>query len=93
MWWEGLADVRPIFQAAGCNAAADSSRLSTSLYAVTFLAQASRGRSCPLCMESDHTEEESALSHPKLPNPLKRPAVEALESPRGKGRVKQACFT
>ena len=86
MRWEGLADVRPIFQAAGGNAAAESSRLNASLYA--FLAQAGR-----LCMESDHTEEECALSHPKLLNPLKRPAMEAFESPRGKGRVKQACFT
>ena len=75
------------------NAAADWSRLNASLYAVTFLAQAGRGRSCPLCMESDHMQEECALSHPKLPNPLKHPAVEAFESPCGKGRVKQACFT
>ena len=42
---------------------ADWSKLNQSLYAVTFIAQGNRerGRSCAICLESDHTEEQCAL--------------------------------
>ena len=43
--------------------AADWSKLNQSLYAVTFIAQGDRerGRSCVICLESDHAEEQCAL--------------------------------
>ena len=46
--------------------AADWSRLNQSLYAVTFVTQGNRerGRSCMLCLESDHGEEQCALYTP-----------------------------
>ena len=50
------------------------SDLNTLLYAVTFLAWASQERSCPLCMENDHTEE-CVLALPKSPNSLKHASV------------------
>ena len=45
------------------NEAADWSRLNQSLYAVTFITQGDRDRtrSCVVCLESDHTEEQCAL--------------------------------
>ena len=43
---------------------ADWSKLNSSLYAVSFLAQSGKGRSCTLCMEADHAEEECALARP-----------------------------
>ena len=49
-------------QVAG-NPDADWSSLNTSLYAVTFLAQGGRGgQSCASCMESDHTQQDCAMS-------------------------------
>ena len=56
---------------------ADWSRLNQSLCAVTFMAQASRdhGRSCGVCLESDHSEEQCALYSP--------PTRAALSSKRG----------
>ncbi len=45
---------------------ADWSKLNTFLYAVTFLAQAGKGRSCSLCTESDHSDEECGLA-PRKP--------------------------
>ena len=75
------------------SSAADWSHLNPSLYTVTFLAQAGRGCSCPLCMECDHIEEECALAQPKVPPPVKLTTVESLEFPRGKGRIKQPYFT
>lgn len=50
---------------------ADWSKLNSTLYAVTFLAQAGTGRTCPLCLESDHREEECALAKAR-PTPLPR---------------------
>ena len=39
----------------------DFSRLNQSLYSTTFLAYGGRGRFCPSCSMSDHTQEECAL--------------------------------
>ena len=44
---------------------ADWSKLNSTLYAVTFLAQSGRGKNCALCMESDHKEDECALAQAK----------------------------
>lgn len=54
------------------NKHADWSRLNQSLYAITFIAQGERhrGRSCIICLESDHVEEQCALyipSHKSVP--------------------------
>ena len=45
---------------------ADWPCLNQSLYAVTFVTQGEqdRGKSCVLCLESDHTEEQCALYSP-----------------------------
>ena len=45
----------------------DWSKLNSSMYAVTFLAQSNRGKSCTVCLETDHSEEECALARPKQP--------------------------
>ena len=69
-------------QVAG-NDQADWSKLNSSLYAVSFLAQASRARSCTLCMEADHAEEECALAPSKRePRPCFGQASQA-QAPRG----------
>ncbi len=43
----------------------DWSKLNSSLYAAAFLAQSGKGKSCSLCTESDHLEEDCALAPPK----------------------------
>ena len=61
---------------------ADWSELNTSLYAVTFLAQSSKGgQSCTSCMESDHWQQDCAITyqHPRSPGPEKRPGRQQLE--------------
>ena len=50
-------------QHAATNAFVDWSKLNSSLYAVTFLAQSNgRGRCCQYCLESDHVGQECALA-------------------------------
>ena len=83
---------------------ADWSRLNQSLYAVTFIAQGERekGRSCSVCLESDHSDEHCALYSPpvKLTNTAKRSGAErspadpreASSQSRGKGASRMACF-
>ena len=44
---------------------ADWSKLNSSLYAVSFLAQSVKAKSCTLCMEADHGEEDCALARQK----------------------------
>ncbi len=85
-------------QVAGNNTA-DWSQLNSSLYAVTFLAQASRGKTCTLCMESDHVEEVCALAPPKAGS---SGVVGARSIPRqeggnsgsrlARGKAKMVCF-
>ena len=61
-------------QVAG-NPAADWSRLNTALYAVTFLSQGNKnGTNCSLCMGSDHTSQECAITlhQPRPMLPAKR---------------------
>ena len=74
---------------------ADWSRLNSTLYAVTFLAQAGGGKNCPLCMESDHKEEDCALAQ-STPSHAKRSSSEDGSSRREKldGRKfpRGACF-
>ena len=50
---------------------ADWSKLNQSLYAMTFMAQGERdkGKSCVICLESDHTDEQCALYSPLLKTP------------------------
>ena len=86
------------------NEAADWSRLNQSLYAVTFITQGDRDRtrSCVVCLESDHTEEQCALySPPRKPAAAQRRAGservvgesrDSQFSTRGKGPGKMACF-
>ena len=50
-------------QQAAADPQCDWSKLNSSLYPVTFMAQASgRGRCCPHCLEPDHVGDECALS-------------------------------
>lgn len=83
---------------------ADWSRLNQSLYAVTFITQADKdkGRSCVLCLEGDHTEEQCALYSPPIrPAGSSRRATsdrnssDSRESPataRGRAGSRMACF-
>ena len=83
---------------------ADWSRLNQSLYAVTFMAQASRdhGRSCGVCLESDHSEEQCALYSPPTRAALssKRGGADRgvpeprdpVSYSRGRGGPRMACF-
>ena len=50
---------------------ADWSKLNQPLYAMTFMAQGERdkGKSCVICLESDHTDEQCALYSPPLKTP------------------------
>lgn len=83
------------------NESADWSKLNQSLYAVTFIAQGDRekGRSCGICLESDHVEEQCALyaPTPRLSNRKERTSSERGSdkepaSGRGKQLSKMACF-
>ena len=86
------------------NEAADWSRLNQSLYAVTFITQGDRDRtrSCVVCLESDHMEEQCALyTPPRKPAAAQRRAGservvgesrDSQFSTRGKGPGKMACF-
>ena len=61
-------------QVAG-NPTADWSSLNTALYAVTFLSQSNKsGTNCTLCMGSDHTSQECAITlhQPRQMLPAKR---------------------
>ena len=50
-------------QQAATDAQCDWSKLNSSLYPVTFMAQASgKGKCCPHCLEPDHIGEDCALS-------------------------------
>ena len=66
---------------------ADWSCLNTSLYAVTFLAQGAGhgkgGQSCTICMESDHTQYDCAVSRhrSRLPAAVKRPQFPSNAEP------------
>ena len=53
-------------QLAATTATCDWSKLNTSIYAVSFLAQSSRGRMCSYCLEPDHVAEACALA-PSVP--------------------------
>ena len=82
---------------------ADWSKLNQSLYAVTFIAQGDheKGRSCGICLESDHTEEQCALfssatrSAPgRRENSLSERGSETRESAGGrKLSSRMACFS
>ena len=52
-------------QVAGDDKAKDWSKLNSSLYAVSFLAQSVKAKSCTLCMEADHGEEDCTLARQK----------------------------
>lgn len=77
----------------------DWSRLNSTLYAVTFLAQAGAGKTCPLCLESDHREEECALAkaRPAL-LPKAGPSREAATTGEpgsgrfGRSKTRMICF-
>lgn len=80
-------------QVAG-NPEADWATLNTSLYAVTFLAQGSKGgQSCMSCMESDHSQNECAMltQRPRSPFHTKRVLYQPAESERGKRRSAGTC--
>ena len=89
-------------QAAG-DSKADWSKLNNSLYAGTFMTQSGKGKSCLLCLESDHSEEECALARPKPPHdarssggsaPGGRPTNYSGGGGRAyRGREKPVCFS
>ncbi len=65
-------------QQAATDAECDWSKLNSSLYPVTFMAQANgRWKCCPHCIEPDHTGDECALSP--------RPRQDHLQRPLGLG--------
>lgn len=79
---------------------ADWSKLNQSLYAVTFIAQGDRekGRSCVICLESDHAEEQCALYSSTARSTAGRrekSSAETKESASGRGKQlsKMACFS
>ena len=86
------------------NESADWSRLNQSLYAVTFVTQGERERrrSCVLCLESDHAEEQCALYTPPpksvgsskkfVGDHVPSESRDAVVTPRGKGSSRMACF-
>ena len=86
-------------QAVG-NPAVDWSKLNPTLYAVTFLTQSGTGKNCVLCMESDHREEDCALSKSKGVSSAVRPSSFratqrgsgelSYRPPKGKGQF--SCF-
>ncbi len=58
-----LAYDTPFQQHAATNQECDWSKLNSSLYPVTFMAQANgKGKCCPHCIEPDHMGEECALN-------------------------------
>ena len=79
---------------------ADWSRLNTPLYAVTFMAQGAKGgQNCTTCMETDHTQDDCAVSslRSRSPTPAKRalasPASDPYPPQRGKRRLgNTTCF-
>ncbi len=85
-------------QVAG-NKEADWSKLNSSLYAVSFLAHAGGGKTCSLCMESDHGDEECALSPSKAsgsggkhPRPVARQEGAESGNRFAKGKARMTCF-
>lgn len=82
-------------QVAG-DASADWSRLNTSLYAVTFLAQGGKGGlNCSTCMGSDHSQQDCALFHlqSRSQPTLRRPHTLSPETGNSKRRYStQVCF-
>lgn len=86
-------------QAAG-HLEVDWSKLNSSLYAVTFLAQAGSGKSCVLCLESDHKEDECTLAKARCTPAAVKSTTGQPETPRGgsdtaryqEGRARQMCF-
>ena len=85
------------------NDSADWSKLNRSLYAVTFITQGDRerGRSCAICLESDHTEEQCALyssasksAADRKEKPSSERGSKGKESPSGQAKPpsKMACF-
>ena len=82
-------------QVAG-NPTADWSWLNTALYAVTFLSQSNKsGTNCTLCMASDHTSQECAITlhQPRQMLPAKRSLSGSADSEKDKRRaVTPCCF-
>ena len=86
------------------NEAADWSRLNQSLYAVTFISQGDRdkSKSCVVCLESDHTDEQCALYSLPIKSAASSRRVgsdrvsgesrDSQMSNRAKGLGKMACF-
>ena len=84
-------------QQVACKVDADWSELNTSLYAVTFLAQSTKGgQGCTSCMEPDHMQQDCAMSYqrPRSPGPEKRSGHQQLEpysADRGTRRMSGTC--
>lgn len=88
------------------DAKADWSKLNQSLYAVTFVAQGERdkNKSCILCLESDHSEEQCALYTPpqralKLTHAARRGSADQVTADfreasavRSRGSSRLPCF-
>ena len=82
-------------------AEADWSKLNSTLYAVTFLAQQGSGKNCILCMESDHREEDCALAKVKSSSSWQKPnagrdaSLSSAEAGgrRVKNKAKMVCFS
>ena len=73
---------------------ADWSKLNSTLYAVTFLAESGGGKNCPLCMETDHKEDDCALSLAKPSSSHRGSSDGASKRERGDARkiTRGACF-
>ena len=78
----------------------DWSRVNTSIYAVSMLAQSGRGRVCPHCLEPDHGAEVCTIA-PRQAEPLAaRPLTQAAamvaptrsQGPPSRRRSEQLCY-
>ena len=87
----GLAYDTMFRQQAAGNTAVDWSRLNGTLYFVLFLAQASRGTNCSLCMESEQGDEDCVLvpvtSTPRQPGLVVPPRCKNLPQREGHEQV------
>ena len=85
------------FRQLAASAEVDWSKVNTSIYAVTFIAQGNRGRMCRHCLEADHESDTCALAPRAAGSHLDRstpqPVVVStppLRPPQGR---RQVCFS
>ena len=73
----------------------DFSKLSQALYTTTFLAYRGKGQFCQICMMSDHTSEEYALSTQQRDKPARNRGQQSYRqrSPDAKRKRRGVCYS